>query len=84
MAKKSTADYVIARLGPAKFQVAKFGDSEQPLAVYTVEYSVESDKGKCDCQAAIYRGTGSQDKHVRMVAQWVKNGDSPTPKEKPK
>lgn len=71
-------EYYVKRLGPNAFEVAKFPagfGGDQPLVVYNVMYSPDGNLGKCDCPAATYRGTGKNDKHVKLVAEWVKNGD---------
>ena len=68
----TTVDYVIAKLeAPNRYQVSKFGDGAAPLQVYTVTYNPETGYGKCDCPAGAYRGTGSADKHVKMVKGWL-------------
>lgn len=64
-------DYVIARKGEDTFTVTKFGDKGIPLNVYNVIYKPKTRYGKCDCPAAVYRQTGSADKHVLMVKTWL-------------
>lgn len=70
---KSAPEYVIGQsaVAPNKFTVAKFEGGDEPKVVYDVTYNPETGYGKCDCPAAAYRGTGSGDKHVLMVKQWL-------------
>lgn len=73
MAKGSGADtdYVIREVGKDRYEVAKFVyGCAQPTAVYTVTFN-KLGQGKCDCAAAVYRGTGDGDKHVKMVRKWL-------------
>lgn len=85
MATKSSKryEYYIARVpgSDRDFTVAKFDSmegGEQPLAVYNVRYDKDKQSGKCNCHAAVYRGTGSNDKHVLMVRQWIIDGEKTT------
>lgn len=72
MAKEEQCEYYIGRLGPITFQVTKFRDGDEtPAAVYNVQWDETTGKGKCDCPAGTYRGTGPNDKHVKMVRNWV-------------
>ena len=64
-------DYVIARKGEDTFTVTKFVDKGIPFNVYNVIYKPKTGYGKCDCPAAVYRQTGSADKHVLMVKTWL-------------
>jgi len=69
------AEYIIGQVGEGKFTVAKFEPGEPlPRVVYNVSYNHVTGRGKCDCPAAMYRGTGAQDKHVLMVAGWLATG----------
>lgn len=74
----TSIDYVIGKLaGDYQYQVAKFADDGAPLQVYRVMYNHETGRGRCDCPAGMYRGTGSGDKHVLMVKKWLEtNKDS--------
>lgn len=65
------AEYYIKQISDTVFEVSKFGDSDLPVAVYTVEYNSTTGKGKCNCPAAIYRKTGSKDKHVQLIIEWL-------------
>lgn len=78
MPKAKDFEYYIKRIDATHFEVAKFAtlDGDQPLAVYRVRWDTARMSGRCDCPAGSYRGTGTNDKHVQMVAQWVSNGDS--------
>lgn len=79
MAKKY--EYYVRRTGPKEFEVSKFDSMEggdQPLATYNITYDSHSQKGKCNCQAATYRGTGSNDKHVGIVRDWITGGERAT------
>ena len=73
-------EYYIRRLNNLKFEVAKFEERKEPAAVYSVRYSELSNTGRCNCPASFRKafrrnaGTGSADKHVRMVADWLKSG----------
>lgn len=80
---KKEYDYYIRRVGPTDFEVAKFEDfgGDQPVALYKVTWDPKTGRGKCNCPAAAYRGTGVNDKHVQMVKKWVENGDSFHPKQ---
>lgn len=53
------------------FTVTKFGNGDMPLNTYTVLFNPQTGYGKCDCPAAVYRNTGSADKHVLMVKKWL-------------
>lgn len=65
-------DYVIGPTAvPFKYQVTKFS-GDTPLNVYNVTYNPQTGYGRCDCPAGSYRHTGSADKHVKMVAEWLK------------
>lgn len=70
-------EYYVRRTGEATFEVSKFpeGDSggAQPLRVYKVVYT--GTRGKCDCPAGMYRGMGMEDKHVKLVQRWIKDGE---------
>lgn len=74
--KKAVAtavDYVIGKsaVRPNAYTVTKFGDGGEPLVTYNVVYNHETGYGRCDCPAATYRGTGSADKHVVLVKNWI-------------
>jgi len=61
------------------FEVAKFGDGDQPENVYDVSIHRATGKADCNCPAAMYHGKqGQADKHVRMVMKWIADG-KPTP-----
>lgn len=70
--KQGKGEYFIKRtLGDLHFEVTKFVDGDLPVATYKVEYNDSTGVGKCDCPAATYRQTGSNDKHVRLVRRWL-------------
>ena len=74
--KQGKGEYFIKRtLGDLHFEVTKFVDGDLPVATYKVTYDHSTGKGKCDCPAATYRQTGSDDKHVRLVAKWIELGE---------
>lgn len=75
-------EYFVKRVGErpthgySKFTVSKFADGEpHPVQVYNVDYNETTGIGKCDCPAAQYRQTGSQDKHVQMTIKALASGD---------
>ena len=73
-----STEYYIRRTGEITFAVAKFNSmtgGEQPLAVYSVIWDPSRNRGKCDCPAGMYRGTGADDKHVKMVRDWITQGE---------
>jgi hypothetical protein len=80
---KKQFEYYVKRTGAFDgvlelFEVAKFDSmtgGEQPVAVYTVKMHPHTGIGKCDCQAATYRGTGDKDKHVNLVRRWKQDGE---------
>lgn len=70
-------EYYVQQVDETHFKVAKFREmagGEQPIHVYGVVYNAARDTGKCDCPAGTYRGTGKEDKHVKMVKQWLASG----------
>lgn len=75
-AKSGKGEYFIKRvLGDLQFEVTKFVDGDLPVNTYKVTYDAVTGKGKCDCPAATYRQTGSNDKHVRLVRRWINLGE---------
>jgi hypothetical protein len=74
MAKKEY-NYVVGRLGEQLFSVAKFEDGrEAPSSVYNVTFDPATGTGLCNCPAAGWRNTGSNDKHVALVRDFLKQG----------
>jgi hypothetical protein len=74
--KQAKGEYFIRRsLGDLQFEVTKFVDGDLPVATYKVTYNDSTGIGKCDCPAATYRQTGSNDKHVRLVKKWLELGE---------
>lgn len=70
-------EYYVRHCGGIDYQVSKFDSmvgGEQPLATYDVKYNPSTGYGKCNCHAAVYRQTGSTDKHVLMVKEWIETG----------
>lgn len=78
MAKeKKVFEYYIREKELGVYLVAKFDSmtgGEQPLSEYTVKYDPPKIRGKCNCAAGSYRGTGETDKHVIMVQDWIAGG----------
>lgn len=76
-------EYVIRELEPGKFEVKKFdpdtiNDGGQPLHTYYVLYNPPHQRGRCDCPAGTYRGTGANDRHVGFVIRWIEGGRQST------
>lgn len=74
-------EYYVRRIGEINYEVAKFSSmtgGEQPLVVYKVVYDPSRGRGKCDCPAGTYRQTGINDKHVKIVQQWIAGGEQAT------
>lgn len=75
----ANVEYVIGEVAESAtshhrtFTVTKFEGGDQPTGSYKVLYNPISGYGRCDCPAAVYRNTGSADKHVKMVAQWLQS-----------
>lgn len=74
--------YFIKRVGPIDFEVAKFDDmsgGEQPLAIYNVMWDPHANppigRGRCNCQAYVYKRVGMADKHINGVKKWVEGGE---------
>ena len=69
---KTPDEYYISRKGDG-YDIAKFDSmtgGEQPKAVYHITVNKHGGM-KCDCPAAMYHGTGENDKHVKMVKEWL-------------
>jgi hypothetical protein len=66
-------EYFVKQVDDVHFEVAKFNFrvGSEPIAVYKVRYNPATGAGRCDCPAASYRGTGAEDKHVKMVKEWL-------------
>lgn len=58
------------------YEVAKFEEGEPvPKNAYDVEIHQRTGKATCNCPAALYQGRqNDQDKHVRMVKDWIAKG----------
>jgi hypothetical protein len=77
--------YFIRRVdgpGGINFEVAKFDDmsgGEQPLSVYNVIWDPNANfpdgRGKCNCQAYVYKKMGLKDKHIQGVRKWIAEGE---------
>lgn len=64
-----TAEYVIARLYPGVFSVAKFEGGEQPTSVYKVDLNLPAGR-QCQCWPQHNTKTC---KHVKMVRERAKH-----------
>lgn len=78
---KTQFEYYVRQIDEVNYEVAKFASmdgGEQPINVYNVVWNAVRGTGKCNCAAGTYRGTGKEDKHVKMVRQWIDGGKQVT------
>lgn len=70
-----TTEYRLTRLDPTTVKIAKFGDEsgDQPENIYYVSQDRRGDQ-LCSCPNR-RRGKHVNDKHGRMVADWIARGE---------
>lgn len=64
--------YLIKRMNVDEFSVAKFTDRKEPEAVYHV---YEKRKGDYVTNSPGFKHRGGQEKHIKLVKQWLKDGE---------
>lgn len=66
-------EYFIRRKSKLTFEIAKFDGTKAPISVYTVNYAVSTDTGKCNCFRWIqYR---ERCKHIEWITGWIQQGE---------
>lgn len=64
--------YLVRRIAPSEFTVAKFTDRKEPEKVYEVTRLKEDDWWT---DSPGYGRMGQQEKHIRLVKRWIRDGE---------